>query len=405
MNTETTFSLDDKLSFLQDLLLYNNQIFFWKFSMERELIHCNCPAKNTLMNYIFLDMPSSVFQSLEFEKINIYSSSLGLFWALIPFHEQQQDCLYALGPVFYQEINERTFKKRMDTNHMSISSQLKVLHLLNEIPIVSNGNFQGFAGMLFFTLYQRKALANEMILLAPHTVTEKNYEVTTHGTYAWEQQLVRCIEEGNLNYKKELEIIGGQSSSNLIAGITSPLDPIRQAKNEAIVATTIVTRAAIRGGMNSEIAYSLSDYYIQHVESCTGELEAHQLLYQMCDSFVEKVFEIRQGEILSNIVGQCYAIIQQNIWTNIDLKSVAKALGFTPYYVSSMFKKETGKTINHYIMEQKIERAKFLLASTTLSILEISNELFFSSPSYFSHNFKKIVGKTPQEFRKRPNGL
>ena len=50
-------------------------------------------------------------------------------------------------------------------------------------------------------------------------------------------------------------------------------------------------------------------------------------------------------------------------------------------------------------MKEKMERAKVLLSSTTMSILEISLELSFSSRSYFSDTFQKICGISPTDYR------
>jgi YesN/AraC family two-component response regulator len=47
----------------------------------------------------------------------------------------------------------------------------------------------------------------------------------------------------------------------------------------------------------------------------------------------------------------------------------------------------------------KVERAKVLLKSTTLSVREISEQLGFATRNYFSAVFQQVTGKTPMEFR------
>jgi len=69
-------------------------------------------------------------------------------------------------------------------------------------------------------------------------------------------------------------------------------------------------------------------------------------------------------------------------------------------YICRHFKDQTGKTISTYIQEVKVEESKRLLLHSNKSIFDISTQLAFSSPKYFSMIFKKIVGLTPDEFRK-----
>jgi len=54
-----------------------------------------------------------------------------------------------------------------------------------------------------------------------------------------------------------------------------------------------------------------------------------------------------------------------------------------------------------YIIQLKLEKAKENLVNTSKSVKEISNELNFESPHYFSRLFKEKMELTPQEFRKR----
>ena len=67
--------------------------------------------------------------------------------------------------------------------------------------------------------------------------------------------------------------------------------------------------------------------------------------------------------------------------------------------LSSKFKKETGKTLNEFVIHERIQRAKSLLINTDKPLAEISNYLGFSSQSYFHNVFKRYTGQTPNEFR------
>ena len=62
---------------------------------------------------------------------------------------------------------------------------------------------------------------------------------------------------------------------------------------------------------------------------------------------------------------------------------------------------ETGMSINDYIKNAKIERAKTLLLATDRSIQEICDQLNFGSRSFFAETFKEITGIPPAAFREQ----
>ncbi len=68
--------------------------------------------------------------------------------------------------------------------------------------------------------------------------------------------------------------------------------------------------------------------------------------------------------------------------------------------LGKLFSQYTGKTIERYVIEQRIERAKELLKYGELSLKEISYELNYSSPQHLSRQFKQITGMTPSAFKK-----
>jgi AraC-like DNA-binding protein len=68
-------------------------------------------------------------------------------------------------------------------------------------------------------------------------------------------------------------------------------------------------------------------------------------------------------------------------------------------YLSRLFSEVEGITIEHYIINQKIERAKELLVYDELNISELADELGYSSVAHLSAQFKKVTGMTPSQFK------
>lgn len=108
--------------------------------------------------------------------------------------------------------------------------------------------------------------------------------------------------------------------------------------------------------------------------------------------------ENQSGKHNSEIVGEVKSYIEKNYDKDITLESVAASVCVTPWYLSRLFKKETGKNFSTYLTQSRIDKAKELLRSTNKSIKTVSYDTGFKSQAYFSKIFKKIEGVSPREF-------
>ena len=90
-----------------------------------------------------------------------------------------------------------------------------------------------------------------------------------------------------------------------------------------------------------------------------------------------------------------------HITEKLTTQFLASRAGYTEYYFSRKFKQEMGSSISKYIHQERIKKAKILLSTTNMSIIDISNELGFSSRSFFSDTFQKVTGETPAGYRRK----
>ncbi len=82
------------------------------------------------------------------------------------------------------------------------------------------------------------------------------------------------------------------------------------------------------------------------------------------------------------------------------MPDVAKVVFLHPYYFSDMFKNEVGISFSDYLTEYRMDRAKELLKNQQFKIKDINEMVGYSDSKSFSKIFKKVVGLTPQEYRK-----
>ena len=76
----------------------------------------------------------------------------------------------------------------------------------------------------------------------------------------------------------------------------------------------------------------------------------------------------------------------------------------TPVYLSRLFKKEEGINFVDYLNQYRIDVSKNLLRDVKYNVLDVADLSGFSNTRYFSKIFKKAVGITPSEYRKRHSG-
>lgn len=90
----------------------------------------------------------------------------------------------------------------------------------------------------------------------------------------------------------------------------------------------------------------------------------------------------------------------------LSLQSTAEAAALTPGYVARLIKKETGRSFVQWVTDQRISRAKALLADDTRRVKDIAYLVGFRDEAYFTRRFRQAEGTSPTEFRstqfKRP---
>lgn len=91
--------------------------------------------------------------------------------------------------------------------------------------------------------------------------------------------------------------------------------------------------------------------------------------------------------------------IRRNIDRDLSRADIAEAIYLNPEYLSRLFKKETGSSLNDYIVTEKMRAAQSLLGDTNIPVSIIATKVGYSNFSYFSQVFKKYTGLSPVEYR------
>lgn len=83
----------------------------------------------------------------------------------------------------------------------------------------------------------------------------------------------------------------------------------------------------------------------------------------------------------------------------IGLNEISAQLGYSPAYLTNALQRETGRTVQQWIIHHRLELAQELLRDTTWSVVRIAAEVGYSNQSHFGRQFRQNVGASPSEWR------
>lgn len=93
--------------------------------------------------------------------------------------------------------------------------------------------------------------------------------------------------------------------------------------------------------------------------------------------------------------------IAAHLGDNPSLREIAAAAGLSQFHFARQFKESLGLSPHQFMLRARIERAKYLLAGSNRSLVEVSLVTGFANQSHFTTAFKRLVGVTPKRYRER----
>lgn len=311
-----------------------------------------------------------------------------------------------VGPTISAQLTDNEIKMLM--NDLNVTFNDDILAYYRSLTVHSDLQTLNISLQIYYMVYrqildladvleQNKLLNNSEIKIdEPQIHVSKSREdETLHHTIYYERKLLEYVKHGQkdevLKSKKALTISGRM-------GVLSKRSYLRSQKNIGITMITLATRAAIDGGLHYELAYTLSDLYIQNIEEIDNMNDLDKFLDEALLDFTDRAKKSHKR--YSKPINDCLDYIYSHLYSELNLSTFAEITELHPNYLSTLFRKEVGTPLNIYIQNVKIEEAKTLIKYTKYTLSEISNLLNFYDQSYFSKTFKKIVGITPNQFKK-----
>ena len=134
------------------------------------------------------------------------------------------------------------------------------------------------------------------------------------------------------------------------------------------------------------------------VESCYFITD----MFSCIKNFIINMFASTDKIMLSGVskeyTNAAVAYLCENFNKEISVQDIADAVGVSRFYLSRIFKANTGVTLMDYLNKLRFSKAEALLKSTDMSINEIAKAVGFNNISYFNRKFKQMFGMTPSQF-------
>jgi len=339
------------------------------------------------------------------------TSFLGNFFAVRIELEEQHLGTIIVGPSLYQEMRKETLDKLMNDYQLPHIHKQAIAQYFEHAPVLNKMQLLHVSMMLYYLIYQKKLdvvevlQLNHELELADDTIDNIDLYVSNrrqnnhyHHDPSVERSLFNSVRDGN----REALFKCVTALPEEQFGVLSRKSHLRSRKNLSIIGIALGTRAAIDGGLHSEVAFTLSDIYIQHIEELT---DMKQLKNVELDAFLELTDRVKacKEQSYTKAVTICQHYIFNHLHEEISLQRLSELTDLHSSYLSQLFKREVGISLSEYIQRKRVEEAKVLLASSEFSLSDICARLNFYDQSYFSKIFKKYTNLTPKQYRNTKN--
>ncbi len=368
-----------------------------------------------ILNYEFDD--STLFDMVQ-KQCNantIYRIQTPLFsnFFLFQLPETEKPTFVYIGPYSLAPVSQQDILSLAEQYHVAPGNLSQLEQFYQGIPLISDentllslvytlgealwGNGDNFTVMDNFEI---PSYIPEAVLPIPEAQEPEEALLTLHimeQRYEIEQNLMLAVSNGQV-HKAELYLshLATQQFERRSE------NPLRDLKNYAIIMNTLLRKAVENASVHPVHLNAISSQYARKIELITSQSAFHTLVKEMVRKYCLLVknhslkgYSMLVRKVITNII--------YDLTADLTLKTQASQLNVNPSYLSTLFKKETGQTLTDFVNHKRIEYAILLLNSTDMQIQVIAQYCGIPDVNYFTKTFKKIVGKTPKEYREMIN--
>ncbi len=150
--------------------------------------------------------------------------------------------------------------------------------------------------------------------------------------------------------------------------------------------------------------FEIDDFYVEKLMKLDENAQItiiKGLLYSICGEFDAVArYKERKSE-KDGLLLRIFKFVENNYSTECSLKELAHKTSYNYVYLSKYFKECTGISFTDYVNRYRVNEACYIIGSAEYTMLKVAYECGFDSLRTFNRNFRKIMGVTPSEYKKR----
>lgn len=376
-------------------------IWDWRFDEDFRVISSNCPHESL---YSTLLTESGIRSALEKQMMSsptplIYMEEAALCW--IAVFEKDFSTIYIKGPFFNSYNDPASYADILKGHHFSENMCQILQDSFSALPAINANEATRLALMLHQAVHQQPISEGDIHLRYTSgwnkdRSVETDQLQRTNTNWQIEDELLEKVKRGDMNlsgllekFNQQATLVSEEDRRNIDAG--------RQNINMLL---SLVSRAAVEGGVPRKTSFALSGEYRRRIKRCTSMHELTLLSNEMLTEYIQRVNSMQKYRQCSKQIQLCCEYINNHPEEKLTLEYLANRVGYSVYHLSRKFRQEMGCTLVEYMQDIKIQRAQFLLRTTENTVEDIASQLHFGSSGYFTSVFHKKTGMPPSEYRK-----
>ncbi|MDP5276298.1 response regulator [Chengkuizengella axinellae] len=305
------------------------------------------------------------------------------------FHQEENGFVGALSgkhiPIIVIPDQDKTYRSHASSlirRLFNFSNRFEGMHFFIGVgkPCVQIENIQ--------SSYHEALLASaDLDLPAKHLFYEDLNKLSSHSSTLdldLEKSILEETRKGSVNQLLEL-------MNQLIINYESSKRPFIEIQQRVLQVLWLISRNMNEMGFDVE-----SPLIFSHIENVQQlKTEANVILRKMIQPFEEM-----SAPVAPDLLSRMKNYVYENANHEISLEMLADYVKLSPYYVSKLFKEQFGTNYIDFLTQCRLERAIQLMKDPQISLKEITYEIGYKDPNYFSRVFKKKYGVSPTEYRK-----
>lgn len=321
---------------------------------------------------------------------------------------------FICGQVLMWEPDEYHILEIMEMTRKLDLGQDALLEAVKKLDVISADQMQAAADLLY--------IAASYFALSGISTLDYQHKLRMISSWLWnennkqnnqrqDQGKAAIIEQDIFQLEneifKEIRLSNKETARDLLNRLALKFfirskGQIEIIKGLSIEFISLLTRFATECGTRFEESIHYSFNRLQELKDADTVEKVILWLLATGDCFINLLTNNNNTDPNEMVIHQALSYIEENYSSeDLSLQEIAINCHISPSYLSRIFKRKRGYNITEQVNMVRIEKAKRLLQESDLAIVEAAKRVGFSDRSYFCKVFKKLVGLSPSDYKKR----